>query len=223
MKVLLIEDDQNITVSLASFFKENNIILDIASDGEHGSWLSIINNYDLILLDYNLPKMNGKEIISKMRSEGKLTPVIMLTVRTDLEDKIDILSVGADDYLTKPFSLCELLARMKAISRRPLNISDKKISIKDLELDTEKFSVKKRGQNINLRAKEFTLLEYMMRNKGKFLSRQEIMEHVWDENADPFSNTIEVHIMNLRRKIETKKERFIFTVSNRGYKIDEKR
>ncbi|MFA6514351.1 MAG: response regulator transcription factor [Patescibacteria group bacterium] len=223
MKVLLIEDDQDITASLTSFFKENNIILDIANDGERGSWLSLINDYDLILSDYNLPKMNGKEIIDKMRNEGKSTPVIMLTVRTDLEDKIDILRIGADDYLTKPFSFCELLARMQAISRRPLKLNEKKMFIKDLELDTEKFSVKKGGRNINLRAKEFSLLEYLMRRKGCFLSRQEIMEHVWDENADPFSNTIEVHIMNLRRKIETKKERFIFTVSNRGYKIDEKR
>ena len=223
MKVLLVEDDKGIADSLASFFKENNIILDIASEGERGVWLALINNYELILLDYNLPKISGKEIIKKIRSEGKTTPIIMLTVRSELDDKIDILETGADDYLTKPFSLCELLARMKAISRRPLELKDEKIVLKDLELNIERFTVTKNGRRINLRAKEFALLEYLMKNKGKLLSRQEIMEHVWDENADPFSNTIEVHIMNLRRKIENKKEHFIFTVSNRGYKIDEKK
>jgi DNA-binding response OmpR family regulator len=223
MKVLLIEDDEIISNSLASFFKDNNIVLDTAKDGENGTWLALINNYELILLDYNLPKLSGKEIIKRIRNEGKTTPIIMMTVRSELEDKIDILDIGADDYLTKPFSLCELLARMKAITRRPLELNTKKIFLKDLELDSEKFSLTKKGKNIILRAKEFSLLEYMMKNKGKFLSRQDIMEHVWDENADPFSNTIEVHIMNLRRKIENKKERFIYTVSNRGYKIDEKR
>ncbi len=223
MKVLLIEDDKNISDSLASFFKDNNIILDVAYDGERGAWLASINIYDLIISDYNLPKTNGKEIIEQIRKEGKTTPIIMLTVRTDLDDKIDILGIGADDYLTKPFSLCELLARMKAITRRPLKIESTKLKIKNLELDTDKFIVTKNGKRIELRSKEFTLLEYLMKNKGRFLSRQEIMEHVWDENADPFSNTIEVHIMNLRRKIENKKEHFIFTVSNRGYKIDDNR
>jgi DNA-binding response OmpR family regulator len=222
MKILIIEDDPHISRSLASFLKSQSIVFDIAVDGERGLFLARVNNYDLILLDYNLPKLSGKEIITKIRTEGQMTPIIMLTVRGELEDKINILEIGADDYLIKPFSLTELLARIKAVLRRPAKLETKKLICKNLELDATCFKVTRNGRSIPLRTKEFTLLEYLLRNKGSVISRQEIMEHVWDENADPFSNTIEVHMMNLRRKIETKKERFIFTIPNRGYKIDEK-
>lgn len=221
MKALLIEDDQEICRSLQMFLKEKNIILDISHDGESGLNMALINSYDLILLDYNLPTLNGSEIIKALRQEKKHLPIIMLTVRSNLEDKVNLLEQGADDYLTKPFSLSELLARIKAVTRRPPIIKDKILKIKNLEVDSDKFLVKKNGKNIKLRTKEFSLLVYLLENKGRFLSRQDIIEHVWDENADPFSNTIEVHIMKLRKKIETKRERFIFTLSNRGYKIDE--
>jgi|SRR5680860_136402 len=222
MKILIIEDDKNISNSLASFLKSQNVVFDIAEEGERGLFLASINSYDLILLDYNLPKISGKEIITNLRTEGKTTPIIMLTVRAGLEDKINILEIGADDYLIKPFSLKELLARIRAVLRRPIRLEKEKLVCKNLEVDTTGFKVTKNGRNILLRTKEFTLLEYLLKNKGAVVSRQEIMEHVWDENADPFSNTIEVHIMNLRRKIETKKDRFIFTIPNRGYKLDEK-
>lgn len=222
MKILIIEDDKNISNSLASFLKSQNVVFDIAEEGERGLFLASINSYDLILLDYNLPKISGKEIITNLRTEGKTTPIIMLTVRAGLEDKINILEIGADDYLIKPFSLKELLARIRAVLRRPIRLEKEKLVCKNLEVDTTRFKVTKNGRNILLRTKEFTLLEYLLKNKGAVVSRQEIMEHVWDENADPFSNTIEVHIMNLRRKIETKKDRFIFTIPNRGYKLDEK-
>ncbi len=221
MKALLIEDDQEICRSLKIFLKEKNIIIDMANDGEIGLNMALINSYDLILLDYNLPTLNGYEIIKALRQEKKNLPIIMLTVRSNLDDKINLLEQGADDYLTKPFSLGELLARIKAVTRRPPIIKDKILKIKTLEVHPDKFLVKKNGKNIKLRTKEFSLLVYLLENKGRFLSRQDIIEHVWDENADPFSNTIEVHIMKLRKKIENKRERFIFTLSNRGYKIDE--
>jgi DNA-binding response OmpR family regulator len=222
MKILIIEDDKNISTSLAYFFKSQNIIFDIAEDGERGLFLANINNYDLILLDYNLPKISGKEIITKIRAEGQTTPIIMLTVRNDLDDKINILEIGADDYLVKPFLLKELLARMRAVLRRPIKLEDKKLICKNLEMDPISFKVLRNGHDILLRTKEFMLLEYLFKNKGAVVSRQDIMDHVWDENGDPFSNTIEVHMMNLRRKIETKKDRYIFTIPNRGYKLDEK-
>lgn len=222
MKILIIEDDPNISRSLASFLKSQGAVFDIAVEGERGLFLARVNNYDLILLDYNLPKLSGKEIITKIRGEGKTTPIIMLTVRGDLDDKINILEIGADDYLIKPFSLTELMARIRAVLRRPLKLEDKKLICKNLEVDSLGFKVTRNGRPITLRTKEFALLEYLLKNKGAVISRQEIMEHVWDENADPFSNTIEVHMMNLRRKIETKKDRFIFTIPNRGYKLDEK-
>jgi DNA-binding response OmpR family regulator len=222
MKILIIEDDSNISGSLASFFKSQSIVFDIAAEGERGLFLARVNNYDLILLDYNLPQLSGKEIITKLRAEGQATPIIMLTVRGELEDKINILGIGADDYLIKPFSLTELLARIRAVLRRPPNLENKKLICKNLEVDSINFKVTRNGRPIPLRTKEFTLLEYLLKNKGAVISRQELMEHVWDENADPFSNTIEVHMMNLRHKIETKKDRFIFTIPNRGYKLDEK-
>jgi two-component system, OmpR family, response regulator len=222
MKALLIEDDKDIVHSLVYFLKEKNIILDSASEGDRGLEMALSQNYDIIILDYNLPNLNGWEIIKELRKRKNHIPVIMVTVRSDLEDKINLLEAGADDYLIKPFSLSELLARIKAITRRPAQIKDKRLKIKDLELYSDKFLVKKGKKSIKLRAKEFSLLEYLMNNKGYYLSRQDIMEHVWDENADPFSNTIEVHIMKLRKKIENKKDHFIFTLPNRGYKIDER-
>ena len=222
MKALLIEDDQDIARSIASFLKEKNVVLDVAHDGDKGLMLALVHDYDVILLDYNLPQISGREIIERLRQEKKQTPIIMITVRSDLDDKIDLLDSGADDYLTKPFSLCELFSRIKAITRRPPALKDSRLAIKNLEVYPEKFLVTKNGKGIKMRAKEFALLSYLLENKGYYLSRQDIMEHVWDENADPFSNTIEVHIMKLRKKIESKRDRFIFTMSNRGYKIDEK-
>lgn len=145
----------------------------------------------------------------------------MLTVETSDKHKIDLLNLGADDYLNKPFLINELLARIKAVSRRPKLIRDEVIKVKNLELDLNRLIVKKDGKLIKLRSKEFSLLAYLMKNKGYVMSRQDIMENVWDENADPFSNTIEVHIMKLRQKLENKKDTFIFTYANRGYKLDE--
>jgi len=223
MRVLIVEDDQGMAENIALILKKISSAIDIANDGERGRLMALTTNYDLILLDYNLPKINGREILEELRKDGKTTPVIMLTVRSELEDKVDLLNSGADDYLTKPFAASELLARIKSIRRRPENLKKPTLKVADVELNPDKFSVAKNGEKIFLSTKEFSLLEYLMENKGYFLSRQEIMEHVWDENADPFSNTVEVHIMKLRKKIEKPGEQLIFTLSNRGYKIDEAR
>jgi len=220
MKALLIEDDKVISSSLISFLKEKNIILDSVVDGNHGLMMAETKKYDLIILDYNLPNLDGYEITKKLRSQKNNTPIIMITVRSELDDKLKLLEMGVDDYLTKPFSLCELLARIKAVTRRPTEIKEKFLKLKDLKLYPDKFVVKKGAKNIRLKAKEFSLLEYLMNNQGAYVSRQDIMENVWDENADPFSNTIEVHIMKLRKKIEDKNNKYIYTLANRGYKID---
>ncbi len=221
MKILLVEDDPDVVRSLLPALKEAGYITNAVFDGESGYLAAQTNEYELIILDYNLPKLNGREIIKKIRDAGLSTPIIMLTVHNELEEKIDLLSLGADDYLTKPFILSELLARIKAVLRRPKNWEGNILKINDLELDPDKFLVTKNNKRIFLSSKEFDLLEYLLKHKGRILSRQNIMEHVWDENADPFSNTIEVHIRNLRRKLENDGRRLIFTVSNRGYKIDE--
>ena len=220
MKLLIIEDDAEIIRSLSLALKAAGYTVDTAGDGEHGYFLARTNSYSLIILDYNLPGLNGREIIKKIRAEGLSVPILMLTVHSELIDKVDLLTLGADDYLTKPFALSELLARLKAILRRPPNWQGKTLKLGNLELDRDKFLVTKAGRRIVLSSKEFALLEYLLENKGQVLSRQTIMEHVWDENSDPFSNTIEVHIMNLRKKLETPAHQLIFTISNRGYKID---
>ncbi len=221
MRILLIEDDLEIAKSLTSFLKAKNVVTDLANDGEHGLRLALTNQYAVILLDFNLPKLNGQEIIEKIRQENNTTPVIMITVRSELDDKINLLNAGVDDYLIKPFSLCELWARIKAVTRRPAEIKTSCLKIKNIELYPDKFIVKKHGHSIKLRAKEFALLTFLLEKKGSYVSRQDIMEHVWDVNANPFSNTIEVHIMKLRKKLESNRDKFIFTLSNRGYKIDE--
>ena len=223
MKILLVEDDDDIRRALSLSLKADGHVFDVAEDGERGYLLASTNDYDLIILDYNLPRLSGREITQKIRQENINTPVLILTVRSEINDKVDLLNIGADDYLTKPFATSELLARIKAITRRPKIWQGHILKFRDIELDPDKFLVLKNHKRINLSTKEFALLEYLLRNRGQIMSRQKIIEHVWDENADPFSNTIEVHIRSLRRKLDDDRHKLIFTFSNRSYKIDEKK
>ena len=222
MRLLIIEDDKNLIRLLKTALKPAGYAVDTAESGEKGLNLALTNNYDLIITDYNLPRVSGREIIEKIRCEGQNTPILVLSVRSEINDRVELLNLGADDYLAKPFTLAELLARIKALLRRPQNLKNKTLKIGDIEMYPEKFLATKNGKRISLSSKEFALLQYLIENKGEILSRQKIMEHVWDENADPFSNTIEVHIMNLRKKIKTRSAA-IFTYSNIGYKIDTER
>jgi len=219
MKILLIEDDLEITRILSLSLKAAGYTVDIATDGEKGRFLALTNNYNLIILDYNLPTTNGDQILKDVRAEKKDLPVIMLTVRSEVNDKVDLLNSGADDYLTKPFAMSELLARIKSILRRQMKDEEKILKVGDLELDMEALTVKYKNRDVDLTSKEFSLLAYLMKNKNKIISRQTIMDNVWDFNADPFSNTVEVHVMRIRQKINDKKKKIIFTSSNRGYKI----
>lgn len=223
MRLLLIEDDKEIINLLSIALKSLGFAVDSAENGENGLNLALINHYDLIITDYNLPIISGREIIESVRSENQSTPILVLSVRSEISDRVELLNLGADDYLTKPFTLSELLARIKALLRRPQNLKTSILKIGDIEMQPERFLLTKNGKRISLPSKEFSLLQYLIENKGEIMSRQKIMEHVWDEEADPFSNTIEVHIMNLRKKIETKNKPMIFTYPNRGYKIDTER
>lgn len=223
MSLLLIEDDPNMVLSLTLALNNAGFKVDTAIDGLVGLDLARFNKYELILLDCNLPRLSGFDIVKRLRAEKCATPIIILTVLGELNDKIELFTLGVDDYLTKPFAFTELLARVGALLRRPLNLQGEVLKVGDLELDPDRFLVTKSGNRIPLSSREFSLLEYLMINKGKFLSRQKIMEKIWDENADPFSNTVEVHIMNIRRKLETETEHYIFTASNRGYKVDSQR
>lgn len=221
MRILLIDDDKAIRGFLKSALESECFEVDAAEDGEKGSFLGRTNDYDAIICDYSLPKKNGLQICEEIRKDGKDTPILMLSVEGESHTKAELLNIGADDYLTKPFSLEELLARVRALMRRPNQIKNDILKIDDLIVDTKRHLVHRGEKEIYLTMKEFMLLEYLMRSRGTVQSRAIILEHVWDMNADLFSNTIEAHISNLRRKIDTKgKAKLIHTIPGRGYKID---
>jgi DNA-binding response OmpR family regulator len=194
--------------------------VDIAYDGEKGWEYAMTNDYDLLILDWMLPKMSGVELCHKFRKEGKITPVLILTAKDSVEDKIKGLDQGADDYLTKPFSFEELLARIRALFRRPPNITDQTVfQCANLKLDLIKRQVWVGEQEISFSQKEFALLEFLMRHAGEVVSRTAIAEHVWDLHFDPMSNTIDVYINFLRKKIGETSRSKIETVRGIGYRL----
>ncbi len=218
MRILVIEDNKEIAESLKNSLEEKCYAVDICEDGENGSFSARTNDYDLIILDFMLPKKNGLGVCQEIREAGKNTPILILSVESETKNKVDFLNLGADDYMTKPFSLSELLARINAILRRPELIKPETTTIGNITIDPKKQIVLKGKIELNLTRKEFMLLKYLAHNKGNVLSRGMIMEHVWDTNLDPFSNTIESHIVSLRKKLGNK-NKIIKTVSGRGYKI----
>ncbi|MFA6339139.1 MAG: response regulator transcription factor [Candidatus Paceibacterota bacterium] len=218
MRILVIEDE--IFDILKKSFESECFAVDVATDGEIGSYLARTNDYDLIILDNILPKKNGYDVCKEIRKAGKSLPIIVLSVKSENSIKVDFLNAGADDYVTKPFSFEELLARVGALLRRVKDIKEEILKVDDLIVDIKNYSVKKGSKEIYLTRKEFILLQYLMKNKGRVLSRAMIIEHVWDMNIDPFSNTIETHILNLRRKISPKKgKKLIYTIPGVGYKL----
>ena len=201
--------------------RENAYAVDVAAEGAEALYLAEINDYDLIILDVMLPVVDGFEVCRNLRERGKETPVLMLTARGTVEDRIEGLDSGADDYLTKPFSFRELLARMRALLRRNKVIHLDRYTISDLVIDTRSQSVVRSGNPILLTTKEYALLEFLARNTGRVVGRAEIAQHVWDENFDPFSNVIEVHMNRLRRKIEINGPPLIRTRRGAGYLLAE--
>lgn len=202
MRVLLAEDDQRIANFIIKGLRENAYAVDAAADGEDALYQAAINIYDVIILDVMMPVKDGFEVCRKLRKDGNKTPVLMLTARDAVEDRISGLDYGADDYLTKPFEFGELLARLRALLRRSSEIRPPKIIIEDLEINTTAQIVRRGGREISLTTKEYTLLEYLVREQGKVVGRAEIAEHVWDENFDVFSNLIEVYVNRLRSKMD---------------------
>ena len=176
--------------------------VDVARDGEDALYQASINDYDAVILDVMIPKLDGFEVCRELRAKGSRIPVLMLTARDAVEDRIGGLDTGADDYLTKPFEFGELLARLRALLRRGQELRPTIITVGDLEIDTRGQRVRRKGQLIELTTKEYTLLEYLARNAGKVVGREEISEHVWDDTFDPFSKLIEVYINRLRRKVD---------------------
>ena len=223
MKILLIEDDLDICEFLKTCLKAQSWTVDVAHNGSSGSYLARTNPYDIIVLDYSLPVKNGGVVCEEIRTAGKTIPILILSVVSEVYNKIGALEKGADDYMTKPFLFEELKARIKAITRRPRTIESSKLTVGDIVLNTSTQSMSRGGKGIYLTRKEFNLLEYLMKNKGVVLPRGLILEHVWSADSDPFSNTVEAHILNLRKKLNTDDQPdMIRNIPGRGYVIEEK-
>ena len=220
MKILIIDDEKAISEFIKVGLESRLYDVETAYDGERGAFLGRTGNYDLIILDYNLPKLNGAEVLKEIRSEKKHIPVLVLSVKSEIITKKEIFELGADDYMTKPFLFEELFLHIQAILKRPGKIEGELYKIDNLSLSTKTNIVKRGGKEIYLTRREFSLLEYLMRNRGRIVSRQQILESVWDYNADPFSNSIEAHMTSLRRKLNINKNRnLIFNFPGRGYKL----
>lgn len=220
MRILVVEDEKQIANSIKRGLEQETYSVDIAYDGADGYDLAMSEEYDVIVLDWMLPEMNGLDFCKKIREEKIQTPILMLTAKSEIDDKVIGLNSGADDYLTKPFAFEELIARIKALLRRPQTTTPLILSLADLELNPNSKTVTRNGKNINLSKKEYALLEYFMRNIGITLSKDQIIDHVWNFDDDILQNTVEQYVGYLRNKIDKpfrKSPTLIHTVRGFGY------
>jgi heavy metal response regulator len=220
MRVLVVEDEPKIAAFIQKGLQEEYYAVDVAQDGDAGLDCAVSVEYDLIVLDISLPKLDGLSLCQELRRVGIKTPVLMLTARDTVEDRVTGLDSGADDYLVKPFSFNELLARLRALSRRPLVVQDAVLRLADLQVDTVSHTVSRGGRSIDLSPKEYSLLEFLLRHVNRVVTRANIAEHVWDEEFYSESNVVDVYIRNLRRKIDDEcSVKLIYTVRGIGYKM----
>ncbi|MCX6705638.1 MAG: response regulator transcription factor [Candidatus Woesebacteria bacterium] len=220
MRILVVEDEHKIANSIKRGLEQELFAVDVAYDGEEGYDLASSEDYDLIVLDLMLPKLDGVAICKKLRKEGVHVPILILTAKGQINDKVEGLDAGADDYLTKPFSFEELLARIRALIRRPHKAQNLELRIDNLQLNTTTYEVKRAGKIISLSNKEYSLLEYLMRHPNQILTKDQIITHVWNYEADILPNTVEVYIGYLRNKIG---KDLINTRRGFGYKICSKK
>jgi DNA-binding response OmpR family regulator len=203
MRILLVEDETKIANAIKQGLSQERYAVDVETDADSGLGAALAETYDAMIIDRMLPgSMEGMELVTRIRAEGIKTPIIILTARGQIRDRVDGLNAGADDYLIKPFSFEELLARVRALLRRPAHAVGNILQVDDLSLDTVTYEVARAGQPIRLSAKEFALLEYLMRNPGHILSKENIISHVWNFDADVLPNTVEVYMGYLRNKID---------------------
>jgi two-component system copper resistance phosphate regulon response regulator CusR len=202
MRILLAEDDRQLREAIARGLREASYAVDDAPDGSRALFLAAVNEYDAIILDVVLPGRDGLEVCRELRRKGVHAPILMLTARDTVEDKIVGLDAGADDYVTKPFDFGELLARLRALVRRRGEVLPAELSVGNLIVDTRRHTARRGGREITLTSKEYALLEHLVRNAGRIVTRAEINAHVWDDNHDPFSNLIDVYVSRLRRKVD---------------------
>lgn len=221
MKILLVEDDEKISSFIKKGLEEEAFIIDVAFDGEEGFYLAQIYNYDLIILDLMLPKMDGIEVCKAVRQINTKVPILMLTAKDKLEDKINGFEHGADDYLAKPFFFNELIARIKALLRRNMYNSSNSLLLDNLEINLLSRSIKRDGKNIELSIKEYELLVLLVKNRGKIVTTTQIAETIWNIQESTSSNVINVFIHHLRSKIDFENQKkLIKTIRGSGYKID---
>jgi two-component system OmpR family response regulator len=219
LRVLVVEDEPRLNRQLKSTLEGAGYAVDVASDGEEGHYLGSNESYDAILLDLGLPEIDGLTVLDRWRKEGKTTPVLVLTARDSWSDKVSGLDAGADDYLAKPFQSEELIARLRALIRRASGNASSELTAGPVRLDTRSGRVTRDGEPVKLTAQEFKLLSYLMHHKGKVVSRTELIEHIYDQDFDRDSNTIEVFITRIRKKLGAD---IITTMRGLGYSIDDR-
>ena len=222
MRILIIEDEHKIAQALKKALEQENYSVDLSFDGDDGYAMITTEPYDLAIIDWMIPgKYDGINIIKTVRKEGIKIPILLLTAKSTISNRKNGLDSGADDYLTKPFALEELLARVRALLRRPAELKQTVLTAGDLSLNTVTCVVKRAGKEINLTSKEFALLEFLLRNQGRPISKETIINHIWDYSADILPNTVEVYIKYLRQKVdEPFKKQLIQTMRGFGYKIE---
>jgi len=222
MRILLVEDEEKVSRFIVRGLTEESFAVDSASDGLTGLELATTYNYDLIVLDLMLPELNGTELLRRIRLTDHRVPILMLTARDAVSDKVEHLEAGADDYLTKPFAFAELMARIKALLRRGSVDRQNVLRVADLEVDRLSQQVRRASRRVELTAKEYALLEYLMANAGRVLSRTMIIDHVWDQSFDGATNIVDVYVRHLRTKVDDGHDRrLIRTVRGVGYKISD--
>jgi heavy metal response regulator len=221
MRILVIEDDPRVASFIRRGLSADKFLVDVAHDGQNGLELALSKDYGLIILDLMLPSMTGQEILNGIRKTNRTVPVLVLTARGAIQDKVQLFQKGCDDYLTKPFAFAELQARVKALLRRGKTETQDSLQVADLRVDFNRRQVTRGGKRIELTFKEFALLEYLAQNAGQVLSRSMIVDHVWDQSFDSFTNVVDVYIRYLRNKIDHGFEpKLIHTVRGVGYVLD---
>ena len=218
MRILLVEDEARVASFIAKGLREHAYAVDVARDGEQALYDAAVNQYDLVILDVLLPVRDGHSVCRELRNSGFRAPILMLTARDAVDDRVAGLDSGADDYLTKPFDFKELLARLRALARRSAVLRPDLLRVADLTMNTANHAVTRSGRPVSLTAKEYALLEFLILNQDRVVDREQISQHVWDENFDPFSNVIDVYIKRLRAKVDAgSRRRLIHTRRGEGY------
>ena len=218
MKILVIEDERQVADDLKEGLEQHRFSVDVAYNGEEGYYLTQEYDYDIIILDLMLPDMDGEDLCKRLRDEGNQSFILMLTAKKQLENIVGGLDLGADDYLTKPFEFSELLARIRALLRRSSKDKRNILTVLDIEIDAEKEKVSVHDREVQLTKKEYMILEYLLRNKGLIISRNQLLEHAWDRNVNIFTNVVDTHIKNLRKKLGKSGDVFK-TIYGSGYRI----